>query len=119
MPRNNLEFWIDVNLPPMMADWINKDFGISAKSFKELNFKTEKDITVFTIASKRFNTIVITTKDVDFKNLSEEVSLHPKILYLNVGNISNKILKEIVYKSLKEVIRIFSETDEFLIEITK
>jgi predicted nuclease of predicted toxin-antitoxin system len=119
MQQNKLEFWIDVNLPPVMADWIVEDFGISAKSFKELNFKTEIDITVFKIAAKRFNTIVITTKDIDFKNLSEDISLHPKILYLNVGNISNKILKEIVYKSLKEVIKIFSETDESLIEITK
>ena len=90
MQQNKLEFWIDVNLPPVMADWIKKDFGISAKSFEDLDLNTEKDITVFTIAAKRFNTIVSTTKDIDFKNLSEEVSIHPKILYLNVGNISNK-----------------------------
>jgi predicted nuclease of predicted toxin-antitoxin system len=119
MLQNNLEFWIDVNLPPVMAVWLKKDFGISAKSFNELKFNTEEDITVFKSAVKRFNTIVITTKDIDFKNLAEEISIQPKILYLNVGNISNKILKEIVYKSLKEVIRIFSETDESLIEITK
>ncbi len=119
MQQNNLEFWIDVNLPPAMAKWIQEDFGISAKSFKELNFDTEKDVIVFTIAAKKFNTIIITTKDIDFKNLAEELSIHPRILYLNLGNISNKILKEIVYKSLKEVIKIFSETNDTLIEITK
>ncbi len=119
MQRNNLEFWIDVNLPPAMAKWIQEDFAISAKSFKELNFDTEKDVIVFTIAAERLNTIIITTKDIDFKNLAEEMSIHPRILYLNVGNVSNKILKEIVYKSFKEVIRIFSETDDPLIEITK
>jgi len=119
MQQNNIEFWIDVNLPPVMAEWIIKDFGIAAKSFKELDFNTEEDITIFTFATKRFNTVVITTKDIDFKNLSQEISLRPRILYLNVGNISNKILKEILYKSLKEVIKIFSETDESLIEINQ
>jgi predicted nuclease of predicted toxin-antitoxin system len=119
MLQNNLEFWIDVNLPPVMAVWLQEDFGISAKSFDELKFNTEKDTTIFKIAVKKFNTIVITTKDVDFKNLSEEIMPGPRILYLNVGNVSNRVLKEILYKSLEEVIRIFSETDESLIEITK
>jgi predicted nuclease of predicted toxin-antitoxin system len=119
MQQNNLEFWIDVNPPPVMAEWIKKDFGVSAKSFKELNFDTEKDIVVFTNAAKKFNTIIITTKDIDFKNLGENISSQPKILHLNVGNVSNKTLKEIIYKSFKEVVRIFSETDDSLIEITK
>ncbi|HEY5462135.1 MAG TPA: DUF5615 family PIN-like protein [Hanamia sp.] len=119
MQQNNLEFWIDVNLPSEMAQWIEKDFGISAKSFNELNFGTEKDIVVFTNAAKRFNTVVITTKDIDFKNLAQEIGIRPRILYLNIGNISNKFLKEIVYKSFKEIIRIFLETNDSLIEITK
>ncbi len=119
MPQSNLEFWIDVNLPPAMAKWIQEDFGVTAKSFKELNFESEEDVVVFNIAAKRFNTVVITTKDIDFKNLSEDMYVRPKILYLNVGNISNKILKEIFYKSIKEVIRLFVETDDFFIEITK
>ena len=119
MSQNSLEFWIDVNLSPVMARWIQKDFGIAAKSFKELNFDTEPDVIVFNIVAKRLNTIVITTKDIDFKILDEQINIRPKILYLNVGNISNKILKEIFYKSIKEVIRLFSETDDFFIEITK
>ena len=119
MPQNSLEFWIDVNLPPAMANWIQEDFGIAAKSFKELNFDTESDVIVFNIAAKRLNTIVITTKDIDFKILSEQINICPKILYLNVGNISNKMLKEIFYKSINEVINLFSETDDFFIEITK
>jgi hypothetical protein len=32
-------------------------------------------------------------------------------------NISNKMLKEIIYKSFKEVLGIFSEADNSLIEI--
>ena len=79
-----------------MAIWLIKDFAVSAKSFNELNYSTEEDISVFRKAVKRFNTVVITSKDVDFKNLSEEIFPAPKILYLNVGNISNKALKQII-----------------------
>ncbi|HEU5052866.1 MAG TPA: DUF5615 family PIN-like protein, partial [Hanamia sp.] len=106
-----------VNLPPVIAVWLKKDFGVSARSFNELNLNTERDITIFTMAVKRLNTVVITTKDIDFKNLSEKIIPGPRILYLNVGNVSNRVLKEILYKSLEQVIRIFSETDESLIEI--
>lgn len=102
-----------------MAIWIQDDFGCSAKSFKDLKFENEQDIVVFTKAAKKLNTIVITTKDIDFKILAEERRIHPRILYLNVGNISNKILKEIIYKSLKDVIKTFLETDNFFIEIKK
>lgn len=101
-----------------MAKWLQEDFQVSAKSFKELNFDTEEDVAVFRKAANRINTIVISTKDIDFKNLANANSNPPKILYLNVGNISNKILEEIIYKSFNEVLRIFSETDNSLIEIT-
>ena len=82
MQQNILEFWIDLNLPPIMAKWLQEDFQVSAKSFKELNFETEEDIVVFTKAANRINTIVITTKDIDFKNLVNDYSTPPKILYL-------------------------------------
>ena len=83
----NLEFWIDNNLPPQMAIWLREDFNVSAKSFYELHFQTTEDkITV------------------------------PKILYLNVGNISNQKLKQLIYKSFTEVLRMFLETDEYLLK---
>lgn len=116
--HHNLEFWIDNNLPPKMAIWLKEDFKVSAKSFQELGFQTTDDIKIFTIAANKINTIIITTKDIDFVNISNKISDLPKILYLNVGNISNKKLKEIIYKSFKEVIRMFLETDYSLIELT-
>lgn len=113
---HNLEFWIDNNLPPKMAFWLKEDFKVSAKSFQELNFQTTEDAEVYEIASGKLNTIIITTKDIDFIKLSNKKPL-PKILYLNIGNISNKKLQELIYKSFPEVIRMFSQTDEMLVEI--
>ncbi|MFN2438665.1 MAG: DUF5615 family PIN-like protein [Chitinophagaceae bacterium] len=62
--------------------------------------------------------MVITTKDIDFVNLAEGIEQVPKLLYLNVGNVSNKKLKEIIYKSFGEALRIFSETNNSLVEIS-
>ena len=86
----DLEFWIDNNLPPKMAIWLKEDFKVSAKSFLELGFQTTDDRKIFEIAANKINTIIITTKDIDFIKLSNEKSKLPRILYLNIGNISTK-----------------------------
>jgi predicted nuclease of predicted toxin-antitoxin system len=112
-----LEFWIDHNLPPKMANWLQKDFKVVAKSFQELGFESTEDISVFRIAAAKINTVIITTKDVDFVTLSDQINT-PRILYLNVGNISNKKLKEVIYNSFGEALKIFLETDNSLVEIS-
>ncbi len=76
-----------------MAIWLTEDFKVSARSFQELGFQTTEDIKIFRIAANKINTIIITTKDLDFVNLSNKISNLPKILYLNIGNISNKKIK--------------------------
>ena len=40
------------------------------------------------------------------------------LLKLNVGNISNKQLKEIVNKHFKEALHLFTEANNFLVEIS-
>lgn len=118
MQPENIEFWIDLNLPPKMADWLKTGFNVTAKSFIELGFGETEDAIVYKTAAKRNNTIIITTKDIDFINLQNDIGVPPKILYLNVGNISNKQLKEIISKHFKEVLRLFTETNNFLVEIS-
>lgn len=119
MQSKNPEFWIDLNLPPILAVWLRENFAVSAKSFLELNLVTVTDAEVFKLARKKSNTVIITTKDYDFVTLAEEIGAPPKILYLNTGNISNKELKRIILHSFKNVIRIFSQTNQTIVEITK
>jgi len=119
MQYNSLEFWIDLNLPPALALWLKEEFKVNARSFQELGLTTTSDAEVFKLAKTRLNTIIITTKDYDFVSLTEEIGSSPKILYINTGNISNKELKLIILKSFNEVIRIFSKTNQSLVEITQ
>ncbi|HEX5154316.1 MAG TPA: DUF5615 family PIN-like protein [Parafilimonas sp.] len=119
MLSKSLEFWIDLNLPPALATWIQDEFQICAKSFEELGLLTTPDSEVFKLARRKSNTVIITTKDYDFVSLAEEIGSPPKILYLNTGNISNKDLKLIILRSFKNVIKIFTKTNQSLVEITQ
>ncbi len=118
MQPDNLEFWIDLNLPPQMASWLLDDFNVAAKSFKELGFEFKGDAEVFRIAAKVINTIVITTKDIDFINLQNEIGSPPKILFLNIGNISNKQLRQLIANNFAEVLRLFTQTNNSFVEIS-
>lgn len=90
-----LEFWIDLNLPPILSKWLSDEFEVNAKSFEELGLMTTPDAEVFKLAGKKSNTIIITTKDYDFFYMGKELGAPPKILYLNTGNVSNKELKKL------------------------
>ena len=118
MQPENIEFWIDLNLPPKMAAWIREGFNVNAKSFAELGYDVTEDAVVYKAAAKNKNTVIITTKDVDFINLQKDIGYPPKILYLYVGNVSNKQLKEIISKHFKEALELFITTSNILVEIS-
>jgi predicted nuclease of predicted toxin-antitoxin system len=44
---DEIEFWIDLNLPPQMAIWLEEEFMVKAKSFKELLFTNEPDVEIY------------------------------------------------------------------------
>ena len=118
MQPDTSEFWIDLNLPPHMAMWLREDFDVDAKSFKELNFDNVSDLEVYKIAAARTNTIIITTKDIDFINFQEFIGAPPKILYINVGNISNKELKSLILNKFADILQLFLKSHNALIEIS-
>ena len=119
MPPDKFEFWIDLNLPPKMAEWLIENFSVVAKSFKELHFEITPDTEIYKIAAKHSNIIVITTKDVDFKNLQSAIGSPPKILYLNTGNITNENLKKLILTKFGEVLELFSDPENNFIEISQ
>jgi predicted nuclease of predicted toxin-antitoxin system len=116
MQPDQLEFWVDMNLPSCLADWIIAEFKIPAKTFVQLGFQTTADIEVFKQAASQRNVIVITTKDYDFVNLKSPHD-RPKILYLNIGNVTNKVLREIFDQYFPEAFKILKDPSKVLVEI--
>jgi len=118
MQPDSLEFWIDLNLPAKMAEWLHDDFGVKARSFLNLGFLEVADVQVYKLAAQQVNTIIITTKDIDFLNYQNIVGAPPKILYLNIGNLSNQDLKQIIQQKFPAVLQYFTTTDQSFIEIS-
>ncbi len=93
-----MKVWLDAQLSPMLADWINGNYNVSCAAVRELGLRDASDIEIFKEA-KKYNAVVI-TKDIDFSNLLEKYGSPPKIIWLTCGNTSNKRLKEIFAANL-------------------
>jgi predicted nuclease of predicted toxin-antitoxin system len=117
MQPDKLEFWIDMNLPSCLAHWIENEFKVTAKSFAELGYHTTSDMEVFKKAVNNTNIIVITTKDFDFLDIKNRQVVKPKILYLNIGNVTNKTLRKIFDLYFSEAFKLLSQSNQSVVEI--
>lgn len=119
MQPDPLEFWIDVNLPAIFSQWIRDDYNLKAKTFRELNFHKTKDYEVFKKAAESSSIVVVTTKDYDFVTMTVlPGNKLPKVLYMNIGNVTNQQLRTIYDNYFQQALQILSKTQQQLVEIT-
>jgi predicted nuclease of predicted toxin-antitoxin system len=57
-------YWIDAQLPPNLANWLNQTFKVEAYALRDLNLRDAEDEEIFQKARKPG--IVIISKDSDF-----------------------------------------------------
>lgn len=62
--------WVDAQLPPVLALWLARDYGVDAEHVNEIGFLGEDDAVIFTPARAGGAAVVI-TKDDDFVRLLE------------------------------------------------
>jgi predicted nuclease of predicted toxin-antitoxin system len=63
--------WIDAQLSPSLALWINQNFsGIEAKSVRALGLRDASDMEIFSQAKNAGAKVM--TKDIDFVNLQRK-----------------------------------------------
>lgn len=106
--------WIDAQLSPAIADWIQHTFGIIAKALRELGLRDAEDEEIFEAASKA--NVIVMTKDNDFVLLLERLGPPPKIILLTCGNTSNAYLKTVLESTLKDALALL-DSGETLVEI--
>jgi predicted nuclease of predicted toxin-antitoxin system len=63
-----MKIWVDAQLPPTLASWLNSRFEVEALSLKDLGLRDARDIEIFEAA--RTANAVIMTKDSDFIDLA-------------------------------------------------
>ena len=89
-----MTLWIDAQLSPALAQWLENTFGVTAIAIRDLGLRGAADIEIFRAA--RAADAVVMTKDSDFVDLILRLGPPPQVLWVTCGNTSNAQLKSIL-----------------------
>lgn len=109
-----LILWVDAQLSPHLAPWLEQNFDVEAFSIRRLGLREAKDHEIFEAARKAG--AVVFTKDADFVRLIDEQGPPPQILWLTSGNTSNQHLRALFQELLPDALRIL-KGGEAIVEI--
>jgi len=109
-----MTIWVDAQLSPRLAAWIEDRFGIPTFAVRELGLRDAPDIGIFRAA--REAGAVVLTKDADFPHLLSQHGPPPRVLWLTCGNTSNASLQTILDRALPEAFKLL-EAGEALVQV--
>ncbi|MFG0283045.1 MAG: DUF5615 family PIN-like protein [Phycisphaerales bacterium JB039] len=108
--------WIDMQLPPGLAQWLVDRMGVTAEHFQALGHDRTPDEAAF--AAARAADAVILTKDSDFARLVQRYGAPPRILWLRCGNTSTRALCDLLERVAPQAFALL-EAGEPLVEIAE
>ncbi len=106
--------WIDAQLSPALAPWIEESFDVRVQSVKRLGLRDASDREIFEAA--RLENAVVLTKDHDFVELVVKLGPPPAIQWLTSGNTSNTRVRELLERAWPRIRRLL-DSGEALIEL--
>lgn len=109
-----MKIWVDAQLPPGIAPWISKKFGVEACALRDIGLRDATDRQIFAAAQQ--GQTVIMTKDSDFVALVTRHGTPPQVIWLTCGNTSHERLKQILSATLPQAIDLL-KAGEPLVEI--
>jgi predicted nuclease of predicted toxin-antitoxin system len=109
-----VRLWIDEQLSPALADWLGTQFDLDAASVRSLGLARATDEAVFRAA--RSAEAIVVTKDQDFVRLLAAHGPPPRVLWITLGNTSNRRLQAVLSSHLRPALELF-RTGEALVEI--
>ena len=109
------EIWIDAQLSPALAAWINRNYEeVEAKSVRAVGLRDAGDKEIYRAARKA--EVIVMTKDSDFLNLLDRLGPPPKMIWVTCGNTSNRRMRHILNQTLPSAIDML-EGEEEIVEI--
>lgn len=109
-----MTIWVDAQISPEMAGWINENFGLMAVAVRDVGLRDAEDLEIFNAATSSDATVI--TKDRDFVLLLNRLGPPPKVVWLRCGNTSNARLKDILLLTLTDAVELL-DAGESLVEI--
>ncbi len=110
------EVWVDAQLPPALAGWVRDEFQVDASHVQDLSLTAASDRRIFSAASAAG--AVVITKDSDFAGLVQQRGSPPQVVWLRLGNTSNRDLRRIVLSAWPEAAELLAG-GEPLVEIRR
>jgi predicted nuclease of predicted toxin-antitoxin system len=96
-----VKFLVDAQLPPALARWL-REAGHEAQAVREVGLREAEDGDIWNHALKAG--AVIVTKDEDFPQRAQQADASPVIVWLCIGNASNRALREWFLPQLPQII---------------
>jgi predicted nuclease of predicted toxin-antitoxin system len=96
-----VKFLVDAQLPPGLAQWL-RDAGHNAQAVHEAGLREAEDAEIWNHALA--NGAVIITKDEDFPRRAQQTNTSPVIVWICIGNSSNRALREWFLPQLPQIL---------------
>ncbi len=107
-----MTFWLDAQIAPALASWLEETFGVTAMSVRDVRLLDSEDDHLFFAARQVANVLV--TKESGFIHLKDLLPL--KVIWLTCENTSEKELRRVFQMHFRKAVRLF-EAGESLVEI--
>ena len=91
-----MKIWVDAQLPPSLAAWLQETFTVEAFSLRDLGLRDAPDQLIFEAARQEGEGLVIMSKDSDFVDLVCRLGGPPQIVWLTCGNVTNRNLRQLL-----------------------
>ena len=96
-----MKFLVDAQLPPALARWL-REAGHEAQAVRVVNLRDAEDGDIWNHALA--SNAVIITKDEDFPRRAQQAQTSPVIVWLCVGNVSNRALRQWFLPQLPQIL---------------
>lgn len=104
--------WLDAQLSPALAPWIQSTFGIETNALRDVGLRDATDEAIFRAA--RAAQAIMMTKDSDFIKLHYRHGTPPQIIWLTCGNTSNRHLQMVLTLSFPKALLLLQEGEAFV-----
>ncbi len=105
--------WVDAQLPPQLARWLEETFLVDAFVVRDLGLRDAEDQEIFDAA--RLAKAVVMTKDRDFVELVQRLGQPPQVLWLTFGNTTNarlQVILRVAFPQAQAILEVGAEMTE-------
>lgn len=102
-----MRLWLDAQLPPALAPWLEAAFSVEAQAVRELGLLCATDRGIYDAA--RDAGVVVVSKDIDFVDLVQRYGSPPQLLWVTCGNCSNARLREVFAATFPRALALLRE----------